>query len=58
MELDGNAIAGIMRSVFGHELTTQLGTCASCGASGRRVPRVSPGAPGRSPGADSAAASS
>jgi hypothetical protein len=32
MELDGNAIAGTMMGVFGHEMTTELGTCASCGA--------------------------
>jgi hypothetical protein len=32
MELDGNAISGTMMAVFGHEMTTELGTCASCGA--------------------------
>ena len=33
MELDGNAIAGTMMGVFGHEMTTELGTtCASCEA--------------------------
>jgi DNA-directed RNA polymerase subunit RPC12/RpoP len=32
MELDGNVIAGTMMGVFGHEMTTELGTCASCGA--------------------------
>lgn len=32
MELDGNAIAGTMMGVFGHEMTTELGTCATCGA--------------------------
>jgi hypothetical protein len=32
MELDGNAIAGTMMGVFGHEMTTEFGTCASCGA--------------------------
>jgi hypothetical protein len=32
--LDGNAIAGQLVEVFGAELTTATGTCASCGASG------------------------
>jgi hypothetical protein len=30
--LDGNAIAGQLFDVFGAELTTAIGTCASCGA--------------------------
>jgi uncharacterized Zn finger protein len=30
-ELDGNAIAGQMREVFGREMTTARGTCAHCG---------------------------
>ena len=30
--LDGNAIAGQLRDVFGAEMTTVTGTCASCGA--------------------------
>lgn len=30
--LDGNAIAGQMLDVFGVEMTTAKGTCASCGA--------------------------
>jgi uncharacterized protein DUF6510 len=29
--LDGNAIAGTLVSVFGAELTTATGVCASCG---------------------------
>jgi Family of unknown function (DUF6510) len=29
--LDGNAIAGTMMAVFGHEMTTATGTCAICG---------------------------
>jgi hypothetical protein len=29
--LDGNAIAGTLVTVFGTELTTATGTCASCG---------------------------
>jgi hypothetical protein len=32
--LDGNAIAGQLHEVFGAELTTARGTCASCGATG------------------------
>jgi Family of unknown function (DUF6510) len=32
--LDGNAIAGQLAEVFGGELTTATGVCASCGASG------------------------
>ena len=30
--LDGNAIAGQLVEVFGTEMTTTIGTCASCGA--------------------------
>jgi hypothetical protein len=29
--LDGNAIAGTMMAVFGHEMTTASGTYANCG---------------------------
>jgi predicted Zn finger-like uncharacterized protein len=29
--LDGNAIAGTLFTVFGTEMTTVTGTCASCG---------------------------
>jgi hypothetical protein len=32
--LDGNAIGGLLHEVFGAELTTATGTCASCGAHG------------------------
>jgi hypothetical protein len=32
--LDGNAIAGMLVDVFGTEMTTVTGVCASCGASG------------------------
>ena len=32
--LDGNAIAGELFEVFGEEMTTAVGTCAHCGASG------------------------
>jgi hypothetical protein len=31
--LDGNAIAGQLLDVFGAEMTTATGTCASCGTS-------------------------
>jgi ribosomal protein S27AE len=30
--LDGNAIAGELYAAFGHEMTTAVGTCTSCGA--------------------------
>ena len=30
--LDGNAIAGDLFAAFGHEMTTAIGTCTSCGA--------------------------
>ena len=30
--LDGNAIAGLLQEVFAVEMTTAVGTCASCGA--------------------------
>jgi hypothetical protein len=30
--LDGNAIAGLLHDVFGTEMTTAVGTCATCGA--------------------------
>jgi Family of unknown function (DUF6510) len=33
--LDGNAIAGALSVVFGEEMTTATGTCASCGATSR-----------------------
>ena len=32
--LDGNAIAGTLVDVFGAEMTTAVGVCGSCGASG------------------------
>ena len=31
--LDGNAVAGLLAEVFAVEMTTALGTCATCGAS-------------------------
>jgi Family of unknown function (DUF6510) len=33
--LDGNAIAGTLRSVFGTDMTAATGTCAHCGSRGR-----------------------
>ncbi len=30
--LDGNAIGGLLREVFGKEMTAAVGTCAGCGA--------------------------
>ena len=33
-ELDGNGAAGLLREVFGTEMTTAVATCASCGAVG------------------------
>ena len=33
--LDGNAIAGTLVAVFGTEMTTATGTCASCGMRGK-----------------------
>jgi hypothetical protein len=32
--VDGNAIAGTLLDIFGEEMTTATGTCASCGARG------------------------
>ena len=32
MDLDGNAIAGLLFDVFGGEMTMAMGTCGSCGA--------------------------
>ncbi len=29
--LDGNAIAGLLQEVFGHDMTTVSGICAHCG---------------------------
>ena len=31
--LDGNAVAGLLQEVFAVEMTTAVGTCASCGTS-------------------------
>lgn len=55
--LDGNSIAGTLRSVFGTEMTTAAGTCATCGAEGLvgalRVYRDAPGIVGRCPHCES-----
>ena len=32
--LDGNAVAGLLQEVFAVEITTAVGTCASCRAAG------------------------
>jgi hypothetical protein len=32
--VDGNAIAGLLWEAFGHEMTTAVATCATCGATG------------------------
>ena len=32
--LDGNAAAGVLQEIFAMEMTTALGTCDNCGASG------------------------
>jgi ribosomal protein S27E len=34
LRLDGNAVGGLLTEVFGREVTTARGTCASCGAVG------------------------
>jgi hypothetical protein len=34
MELDGNAIGGLLTQVFGTEMTAVQVTCATCGATG------------------------
>ena len=31
-ELDGNRAAGLLREIFGREMTVAVATCASCGA--------------------------
>jgi DNA-directed RNA polymerase subunit RPC12/RpoP len=33
--LDGNAIGGLLLEVFGTEMTTAVGSCASCGTANR-----------------------
>jgi hypothetical protein len=33
--LDGNAIGGLLQEIFEVDMTTAIGTCASCGAAGQ-----------------------
>ena len=53
---DGNALAGPLREVFAVDVTTAVGTCASCGRIGPvaslRVYSRAPGWVGRCPGCD------
>jgi hypothetical protein len=57
--LDGNAIAGELFAAFGHEMTTVVGTCESCGAASAiaelRVYVSGPGTVARCPGCASVA---
>ena len=57
--LDGNAIAGELFAAFGHEMTTVVGTCTSCGAKsaigGLAVYVSGPGTVARCPGCASVA---
>jgi len=54
--LDGNAIAGALRTAFGEEMTMATGTCATCGKTNLlaalRVYLRAPGAVGRCPACD------
>jgi ribosomal protein S27AE len=54
--VDGNAIAGELFELFGDEMTTAVGTCGHCGASGviaeLRVYLRAPGAVARCPRCD------
>jgi len=45
--LDGNAIAGLLREVFGTEMTQAVARCATCGAAGPMAETV---VYGRAPG--------
>ena len=57
--LDGNAIAGDLFAAFGHEMTTALGTCQSCGATSALAELLvyvtGPGTVARCPGCTSVA---
>ena len=33
--LDGNAIGGMLMEIFGTDMTTAVGTCGNCGATGQ-----------------------
>ena len=56
MRVDGNAIGGLLSEIFALEMTSAVGTCASCGAVneiGRvRVYVQAPGTVVRCPGCD------
>ena len=58
--LDGNAIAGDLLATFGHEMTTVVGRCISCGARSAiaelRVYVSGPGSVARCPDCSSVAA--
>ena len=45
--LDGNAVAGLLRDVFGAEMTAAVGNCARCG---RRAPLAETASYFRGPG--------
>jgi hypothetical protein len=51
--LDGNAVAGVLRAAFGHEMTMAQGTCSTCGQTNPlaalRVYLRAPGAVARCP---------
>jgi DNA-directed RNA polymerase subunit RPC12/RpoP len=51
--LDGNSIAGVLHTAFGHEMTMARGTCATCGKTNMlaelRVYLRAPGAVARCP---------
>lgn len=53
---DGNALAGPLGEIFAADVTTAVGTCASCGRIGPvaslRVYTRAPGLVGRCPGCD------
>jgi Family of unknown function (DUF6510) len=55
-KLDGNAIAAVLVDVFGHEMTTTVGTCSGCGWAGPlaevAVYLVTPGVVARCPHCD------
>ena len=57
--LDGNAIAGELFAAFGHEMTTAVGRCTSCGAESAiaelRVYVSGPGTVASCPGCSSVA---
>lgn len=38
--LDGNAIAGLLEEIFGHDMTTATGACGHCGKEGELAETV------------------